>query len=163
VPDTGADVYSDLVKVLLDAEATRKTSLEQKGTGVITTAATLVTLLFGLVATITNAKTFVLPSASHGWLAAAVVAFVGAAALAIFVALPVPYGQTELTVADLSAWWNDSVSDAEAAVAGVRLQAIAAARRANSVKGWLLLGAGGCELVGLASLTAAVIAIITSK
>lgn len=62
---------------------------------------------------------------------------------------------------ELRNWWNDSVSDAAAAVAGVRLRAISAARRMNAVKAWLLFLAIGCEVLGLVMLTAAVIAIST--
>lgn len=115
------------------------------------------------MAVITKATAFVLPGASHGWLVAAVVFFVLASALAIFVALPVPYGETEITTAELRRWWNDEPSDAQAAVAGLRLRAITAARRVNRAKGWLLLGAGGCEFVGLVMLTGAVIVIITGS
>jgi hypothetical protein len=46
--DTAPDVYTEFVKALLDAEATRRTTLEDKGGAVISTSGTLVTLLFGL-------------------------------------------------------------------------------------------------------------------
>ena len=160
MPASGAEVYSDLVKTLLDNEAARKGVLESKGTAVITTSGTLVTLLFGLVAVITSAKNFNLPSASHGWLVAAVVAFVIAVGLAILVSLPVPYGETEISMNDLRSWWHDPVTEAEAAVAGLRLRAITAARRANGVKVWILGAACVGELLGLVLLSIAVIEII---
>jgi hypothetical protein len=49
----GYEVYAELVDKLVDAEAARRTTLEQKASAVITTSGTLVTLLFGLVAVLT--------------------------------------------------------------------------------------------------------------
>lgn len=159
---TGADTYSDFVKTLLDAEAARKTSIEAKGSAVITTSGTLVTLLFGLVAVITSRATFKLPLSAHGWLMAAVISFVVAVAAAILVSVPLPYGQTSITVEDLQDWWNDSLPDAEAAVAGARLLGLTAARRMNSLKVLVLGIALLAEFVALAMLTVAVWHIIGS-
>ena len=159
---SGPDVYSDFVKTLIDAEATRKTSTESKGTAVITTSSALVTILFGLVAVVTSRTAFKLPSSAHGWLVAAIVAFVLAAATAILVSFPLPYGQTMLTLSDLRKWWGDDVSTAEAAVSGLRLRALTAARRMNAFKAGLLGVACTAELIGLVFLTVAVVRIITS-
>ncbi|MBV9823659.1 MAG: hypothetical protein JO144_15615 [Actinobacteria bacterium] len=161
--DTAPDVYTDFVKLLLDAEAARRTALEQKGTGVITTSGSLVTLLFGLVAVITGANTFSLPGASHGWLVAAIAFFVLSAVLALLISVPLPYGQTDITVNQLASWWNQPPQQAQAAVSGVRLQALTAARRMNAMKAWILIGAVVCELVALIMLGIAVLRIIGSS
>jgi len=162
VATIGPDVYSDFVKTLLDAEASRKTSIESKGAAVITTSSALVTILFGLVAVVTSRTTFKLPVSAHGWLVAAIVAFVVAAATAILVSFPLPYGQTTVTIDDLRSWWGDSVPEAEAAVSGLRLRALTAARRTNAVKAGVLCAACTAELVGLILLTVTVVQIITS-
>jgi hypothetical protein len=162
VANAGPDVYSDFVKTLIDAEAARKTSTESKGVAVITTSSALVTILFALVAVVTSRTTFKLPASAHGWLVAAIVAFVVAAATAILVSFPLPYGQTTLTIDDLRNWWNDDVGTAEAAVSGLRLRALTAARRMNAVKAGILCVASAAELAGLVLLTVAVVRIIAS-
>jgi hypothetical protein len=158
----GFEIYSDFVKSLVDAEAARKTSIESKGVAVITTSSALVTILFGLVAVVTSRSTFTLPVAAHGWLVAAILAFVLAAALAILVSFPLPYGQTDVTTNDLSAWWHDTQSDADAAVAGLRLNQLDAARRMNAAKVTALCLASVAELAGLVLLAVAVIRIVGS-
>jgi hypothetical protein len=160
VSSTGPDVYSDFVKTLIDAEAARKTSTESKGAAVITTSGALVTILFGLVAVVTSRTAFKLPVSAHGWLVAAIVAFVVAAATAILVSIPLPYGQTTLTLGELRTWWSDDAATAEAAVSGLRLRALTAARRVNAIKAGVLLVASTAELVGLILLTITVINII---
>jgi len=158
--DTAPDVYTEFVKALLDAEATRRTALEDKGGAVITTSGTLVTLLFGLVAVVTGATTFTLPGASHGWLIAAIAFFVAASLIAILISIPLPYGQTELTAAMLASRWQQPPEQAQAAVSGVRLQALAAARRMNAIKARILIAATVCELVAVVMLGVAVLSIL---
>lgn len=158
--DTAPDVYTEFVKLLLDAEATRRTALEDKGGAVITTSGTLVTLLFGLVAVVTGADTFTLPGASHGWLIAAIAFFVAASLTAILISVPLPYGQTDITAAMLAGWWGQQPAQAQAAVSGVRLQALAAARRMNAIKARILIAATLFELVAVVMLGVAVLSIL---
>jgi hypothetical protein len=132
--DSAPEIYSDLVSGLLTAEADRRTTLEAKGSAVITTAGTLVTLLFGLVALVDGSEKFDLPTAAHGWLFAAICGFVVACGAAIFVSLPLPYGETKLTAQQLITWWDQAPDLALLAVSSVRLEALAAARRMNDVK-----------------------------
>lgn len=98
----GSEVYADFIKSMLDAEDSRKSSLEQRGIGVITTSGALVTLLFGLTATITSAKTFTLPPAARDWLTPAAILFVAAAAAGILVNVPLFYGKIEVSRATLA-------------------------------------------------------------
>jgi hypothetical protein len=156
----GFEVYAELVTSLLQAERSRKTALEQKATNVITTSGTMVTLLFGLVAVITAKQSFSLPVASHGWLVAAVVLFVIATGLALFISIPRPYGETKLTVENLRAWWHDPVADAQAAAATVRLEAVETARLANATKAQMLIAAIGAELVAIALLAVSIVVIL---
>lgn len=160
--DTAPAIYADYVKLLLDAEATRRTAVEEKGGAVITTAGSLVTLLFGLVAVITSADTFNLPGASHGWLVAAIAFFVAACLIAILISVPLPYGETTITTAMLASWWNQPPEQAQAAVSGARLDALAAARRMNGMKARILIAAITCELLALVMLGIAVVSIVNS-
>ena len=157
---SGPEVYTDFIKTLTDAEASRKTSIESKGAAIITTSSALVTILFGLVAVVTSHTSFTLPVSAHGWLVGAILAFVVAAATAILISFPLPYGQTTITVDDLRQWWGDSEVVADAAVSGLRLRQLTAARRTNALKAGVLCAACTAELAGLILLTVAVIGIV---
>lgn len=160
--DDTPTLYAAFIKDLFDGEVARRTALEGKASSVIATSGTLVTLLFGLVAVVTGAKTFVLPGAAHGWLYGAIVAFVLACVTAICVSVPLPYGETKLSKAYLAQKWNDPSAKSEAAIAGAKLDALAVARRWNALKAWILMGAIIGEIVAVALLAVAVIAILSA-
>ena len=156
----GSEVYADFVKSMLDAEDSRKSSLEQRGIGVITTSGTLVTLLFGLTAAITSAKNFTLPAAARDWLTPAAILFVVAAAAGILVNVPLFYGKIEMSRATLEPVWGDDAPDARAAVTDVRLRRLQAAQGVNSVKAWILVAGVALELAAVAMLTVGIVHII---
>jgi hypothetical protein len=159
----GSDVYADFVKGLLDAEVSRKASLEQRGLGIITASGTLVTLLFGLTAAITSAKSFTFPSAARGWLTLAAILFVLAAAAGIGVNIPLFYGKVVVEEDNLEAVWDDSAADARRAVTGARLNRLHAAQTVNSIKAWILVVGALLELAAAVMLTAGIIDIIRPK
>jgi hypothetical protein len=160
VAESGPDAYASFVSGLLDAEAARRTALEQKGSGIITTAGTLVTLLFGLVAVVTAKDTFTLPGATHGWLVAAVILLVVACLLGILAGVPLPYGETQISADDLIDWWQDGLPVALLAISGVRLEALAAARQMNTVKAIIVMAATATLVAALAMLAVAVMQIL---
>jgi hypothetical protein len=161
--DAGA-VYGPFIKGLLDYEQTRKTGLESKAGLTISSSGVLVTLLFGLVAVITGAKNFMLPSTAHGWLAAAVVLFVVAAGLGIVASvIPVPYGTVVFDATVLEKVWDDPASVASRFVAAGQLEQIKIARSRNRLKAWLVIASGSCELGALVMLTVAVMLIVGSS
>lgn len=59
-----------------------------------------------------------------------------------------PYGETQMTGAELQSWWVDGLSDAEFAVAELQLQHIDTARRRNRLKVYGLMGALGSQFFG---------------
>ena len=156
----GSDVYADFVKSLLDAESLRKSSLEQRGIGIITSSGALVTLLFGLIAVITSSKTFVLHARVHGWLAAAAILFVLAALAGIVMNVPLFYGQIVVTEGELRASWDDTAADAQAAVTGVRLKRLGQASKLNTIKAWILILGVLLELAALIILVIGIFEII---
>lgn len=158
--DDTPTLYAAFAKDLLDSEYERRTSLEAKAGNVISTSGTLVTLLFGLVAVVTGAKTFALPGSAHGWLLGAVVGFGIACLTAIAVSIPVPYGETVLTKAYFGTVWGDPEQVTQAAIAGARLDALETARSRNSLKAWILMAAVGSEIVAVALLAIAVALIL---
>jgi len=159
----GNEVYTDFVLSLLNAEDTRKSSLEQRGIGIITVSGTLVTLLFGLTAAITSAKDFTFPAAARGWLTWAAILFVLAAAAGIAVNTPLFYGTIVVERATLQSVWGDDAADARRAVTGVRLKRLHAAQRANSIKAWILVAGTALELAAAAMLTVGIVDIIRPK
>jgi hypothetical protein len=159
----GSEVYADFIKSMLDAEDSRKSSLEQRGIGIITTSGTLVTLLFGLTTAITGAKTFTFPAAARDWLTPAAILFVAAAAAGIVVNVPLFYGKIEVGRADLEPVWHDDAPDARAAVAAMRLERVNAAQGVNNAKAWVLVIGAVLELAAVAMLTAGIINIIQPR
>jgi hypothetical protein len=153
-------LYAAFVKDLVDGEVARRAAIEGKAGNVISTSGGLVTLLFGLVAVVTGAKTFTLPGAAHGWLCGAIIAFVVACISAILVSVPLPYGETELTKAYLAQVWTDPAIKTEAALVGARLDLLGVARRRNALKAFILMFAITAEIVAVALLAVAVIAIL---
>lgn len=158
-----ADVYADYIKGLIDAEMTRKSSLEQRGAGVVTTSGALVTLLFGLVGVITSAKDFALPIKAHGYLGAAIVLFTIAVAIGLVANLPLLYKEAYPTAAQFARVWHYSESEAQAHIIATRLKVLEGARRANGLKGLLVLTAGTVQLAALILLMVAVLNIVGVK
>lgn len=159
----GSDVYADFAKSLLDAEDSRKSSIEQRGIGIITTSGTLVTLLFGLTAAITASKSFTFPSVARGWLTLAAILFVVAAGAGIGTNIPLFYGKIVVEQDTLEAVWDDSAPDARRAVTGAWLKRLHAAQTVNSVKAWILVAGAVLELAAAAMLTVGIIEIIRPK
>jgi len=152
----GHDVYSQFLDSLLQSEAVRKSSLEQRALAVITTSAALVTLLSGLAAISSHYRSFRILSESGHWFFASSILFVLAAIVGIVVNAPLFYGQIELTKKTLKDAWDDNVSDAQAAVASARLEQLTAARHANTIKAWALLISTVFEVGAVGLLTVAV-------
>jgi heme A synthase len=160
---TAPDIYADYIKALVESEDARKSSLEQRGAGVITTSSALATLLFALVGVVTASKNFSLPTAAHGYLVAAIALFAVAVTIGILANLPLLYKQAAPTAEGLADVWDYSVSDAEAYVIATRLKVLESARRSNAVKSWLVLLAGVVQLAALVMLVFGVLAILSGN
>jgi hypothetical protein len=159
-PPGGGDVYGAYITSQVDYERSRQASLEARASTVVTTAGTLVTLLFGLVAVITGASGFKLPGAAHGWLIAAVILFVVAIGLAVTVAvIPLRYGQVDFTQGPAQLW-QETATAASEHVAEAQLVLIKIARKKNSRIGWIVLLSGLAELAALTLLAVAVTVIL---
>jgi hypothetical protein len=156
----GGDVYGAYIKSLLDYEMARRSGLEARASAVVTTAGTLVTLLFGLVAVITGATSFRLPGAAHGWLIAAVILFVVAIGLAVTVdVIPLAYGQVDFSEGPAQLW-KESAATASVHVAEAQLKLITIAQRKNSRIAQVVRLSGVAELLALVMLAVAVVLIL---
>lgn len=158
--DTAPVIYADYIKSLVDAETARKTSLEQRGVGVVTTSGTLVTLLFALIGAVSAAKNFSLPVLAHGYLGAAVILFAVAVGVGLTANLPMFYKEAEPTAEQLARVWDYTPQGAEAFVISTRLTILSSYRHANAVKGWLVLLAGLVELAAVVMLVLAILSVI---
>jgi hypothetical protein len=160
VSDTPPDIYADYINGLEDAETARKTSLEGRGVGVVTTSGTLVTLLFALIGVITSAKNLSLPTAAHGYLGAAVILFAIAVAVGLAANLPLFYKEAEPTADEIARVWSYSAEGAQAFVIATRLSILSSYRHANAIKGWLVLVAGLVQLAAVIMLVLAILSIL---
>ena len=96
----GAKVIMSLLETELKGEDARKTSIEGRAAGVITTSGTLVTLLFGLVAIITKLTNYQAPTSSVFAILAALVLFVAAAVVALLATDVKTYQRVDLEKLD---------------------------------------------------------------
>jgi hypothetical protein len=160
---TSPEIYAAYIKELVDSEDSRKSSLEQRGMGVITTSSALATLLFTLVGVVAASKNFSLPAAAHGYLIAAILLFATAVAVGILANLPLRYRQAAPTAEGLAEIWDYPVSDGQAYLIATRLKILESARRSNELKGWLVALSGVVQLAALVVLVFGVLAILSGN
>ena len=149
----GRAIYAAFIKEQLDAQESRKTSLEQRGLAVISTSGVLVTLLFGLTAlSVKRATTFEIPTAAATLLVFALVCFVAASVFALVTNLPRSYqGVTvEGLRSAVSDRWDDDEARASRKVARTRLDVLAAAKDVNGQKARALVAGMVLEIVAVA-------------
>jgi hypothetical protein len=146
----------------LDSQDVRKTSFEQRGVAVITTAGALVTLLFGLASLSAAEKSFKLSGGAKVWLVWALAIFFFAAVLAVVTNIPLPY-KTPTAEALKQRVKESSMGDEDSAIRDIAVtqaNMLGDAKRVNSIKGWLLVAAMACEVVAIGFVGAAIYEII---
>jgi hypothetical protein len=121
------------------------------------------TLLFALVGVITAAENFSLPVKAHGYLGAAIILFAVAVAIGIGANLPFVYREAYPTPAQLAKVWHYTEPQAQAHIIATHLRVLGSARRANGIKGLLVLIAGIVQLAALIMLVVAVLMIVSTK
>jgi nitroreductase len=140
-------------------ERARKTSIEQRGIGVITTSGALVTLLFGLSALATKSQTYALPGSARGVLVVAVALFLAASVLGLLTNWALGYN--EVTTRAMKglvapAEWLEDPTEASRLSTEARVAIIESARAHTTIKAWLLRAAMGIEVLAVAALALAV-------
>jgi len=155
----GFSTYLAFIEAEAASQDARKASLEARGMGVITSAGTVVSLLFGLIAAITGATDYSLPPSTHLWLFLSAATFLVAFLLGVGTNFPFPYQAPR--VADLEIirqehWTTSTDAAAAKAVAGVRLSMLKSAKRWNGWKARFLMGAFLAEFAAIAFLGRAV-------
>ncbi len=160
---TAATFYGEYLKDELAGQESRKVSFEQRGLAVVTTAGTLVTLLFGLAAlSATVTKGTPLVAEERVWLGIALGLFVVSATLALATNFPLKYQGPEIPeiVTRLKAIPEDSPGDAIYAVADVRAKILTSAQRKNTLKGRLLFAALLIEVAAVGCVGVAIVEVI---
>jgi hypothetical protein len=160
----GTAVYGEFLEKELAAQDARKSSFEQRGLAVVTTAGTLVTLLFGLAALSTTVqKSQELSTDEKAWLKAALVLFVVSAITALLTNVPIPY--EAVPAEDIKARLKQKpIRDADAArrdIALTQVKVLKDAKRKNTVKGWLLFVALSAEVIAIGFVGVAISEIIS--
>jgi hypothetical protein len=162
--EDGAAIYAAYVAAQVASQDERKHSFEQRGLAVITTSGVLVSLLFGLTATLTSAAGYELPHASRGWILGALVCFVAAGVAAILTNLPLKYSGVTVDALKktIDESWQDSVAEAQREVALTQIKVIRRAKERNRLKGWALVVAISAEIAAVFCLAVAVSVILYS-
>ncbi len=154
---------STFIDAELDTERDRKSSLESRGLGVITTSGTLVTLLFALAALVTQVSGFSPTNLTRSFLAGAAIFFVVAAVFGIWCNTPIPYFQVDpaslVVLVEPSTWIEDGV-DARRELAAARLAELADSRARNESKARLLAIAVVGEVLGIAMTATGILSVL---
>lgn len=166
---TGGELAGPVIAALITHELEiargRASSLQARGLAVISSAGTLVTLLFGLSALATKAENFALPSSTKLPLAMAAVCLIAAAVAAIWTNAPRKVGGIALT--DLESMitgelWRRPAAGAQQKVAVAQLRMAQGERAVNKDIARKLAIAICLEIAGIACVAWAVIALIVN-
>jgi hypothetical protein len=132
----GGSAYLDYVKQQVDREDARKQSVEQRATTVITTSATVVTLLVAGASLSIKDKAFSIPHDAKWALVVAGFLFVAAAVAAIVASYPLIYQEPlpDQMVPIIKDHWDAPESEVQQNAAATLIQVWAAARKSNGVK-----------------------------
>lgn len=158
LPDIAGSAYTSLVLEQLTEQRATKKSLEQRGSGIITTSGTLVTLLLAFAALVTSSKAFELPTLARILVGASIALFIAAAFSGIAVNWPRPYAEVNLRdVRQLLTFdtWTKSAAEGSIETAGAQIEILAGARSFNATRArWLQL-ASTCQIASLVFLALA--------
>lgn len=162
-PTPGTAVYDEFLKEELTSQEARKSSFEQRGLAVVTTAGALVTLLFGLAA-IASRTGHGEPFATEEkiWLAVALVCFVVSAFAALATNFPVRYDGVKaddirgrLTESD-----PNNAEQAHRDIALTQITILQEAKGKNALKGRFLFTAMLFEILGVVAAGVAIFEVI---
>jgi len=157
--------YGPTIKAQLDEERARKTSLEARGIGVVTSSSVLATLLFGLV-TFTRGNVsqphLVIGEPAITALIVGVALFAIAALLGLVANVPMDYSEASIKKLQervvKAEWEKQDPVEAARYDAVLNVQVLDAARKLNGMKAWLVVIGIGAEALGAVSVAVAVVA-----
>lgn len=153
-------VYASLVTTRLAEEEGRHRSLQARGLAVVTTAGTLVTLIFAIAQFVLRGKVIAtVPSASKWLLTIAAGTFVGAAIGGLLANIPRDVGRpvSSKIAEELDSEWSKPAAPAEKTVALVRARQLQKLEGVNDVAARAVLGGLAAEVLAIALAAAAVV------
>jgi hypothetical protein len=160
------DTYAAFLEAEQKAEIERKSSLEQRGLSVITTSGAIAALLFALPAAFGTSTRD--ERATRAWFFILLVTAAVLLAMASMVGLVVaaPHGYRFVTGSELDRivdedLWLEPDDEAVWRIAQTRRDIVKRAQEMNVRKGWILRGALLLQVLGVASLLAATVALMT--
>jgi hypothetical protein len=149
-----ASAYGSLIDAELSSTSAASQEISRRALTVVSTSGGLVTLLSALIGfAAVNRKDAFFPATARGPLTVAVFSFIAAAVIALLAQLPllvrfIDVGALRRVVNNS---WADTESVASQEVASVRVDVLATARRMNTVRSWLLVGAITAEIAAVAA------------
>lgn len=159
----GTELLASFIESELAAEESRKDSIEQRGSAVISTSGALVTVLFGLAAVVTGQDKYTPPDVALWAILLALVLFVMAAVLGLLTNAVRNYNRVKLDDVEKTVdteWRTITVDDARAAISQSNLRVLRSARTQTNGKAQLLKAAVICQVAAVAVLALAVAAIL---
>jgi hypothetical protein len=154
--------YAAFIESELKAERERRASLDARGLAVVTTSASLVTLLAAVGAFASTAENFRLPGAAVPWLIVTLVGFVVATIFGILANANWRYKVSDRTTLDRmrTEHWADHTAQAMVTVAYINTVTIDTLRRGNNIKVGLATSALSAQLIALIALAVTVFIIL---
>lgn len=164
-PDSTGDragyvVYAEFVEKLLGDQAARKASVEQRGVLLVTTAGTLITLIFAVVGLATrDVGQLNLPDSVRQWLIGALALLLLAAGFGIAANAPLRYKNVRADdLRDrIEEHWDEDASSASFRVTTTRLEILEVEAHRNNVKVRLLFVGVLAEAAALVPLALALV------
>jgi hypothetical protein len=153
----GFRLYAVYIEEQFELQEMRKSSLEARAVGVITTSGALGTIVFGLVSFATEGEPLKLDDAARGATLFALRCFVVAAVFALIVNFPLPYRKPRVKELRevVNTRWTESEAEASEVIANTRLDVLGSTALMNSAKAWCLLFAMAFEVVAVGALARA--------
>lgn len=159
-------VYAAFIEGELRAERERRSTLDSRGMGVVTSSGSLVALLVAVGVLVNDGKApLVLPPAAKPMLGLALIAFSTAAALGILANRNRYYdvAVTQTLYDMIGDHWIDDEVDARNNVAELNIRTIHTLREGNNRKASLLTAALSAQLVALIGLSLAISIVFATR
>jgi NADH:ubiquinone oxidoreductase subunit K len=160
-----ADEYARVIQEEFADENAALSEFRQRAVGVVTTSGALVTLLTGLVAIAVGSSSHrPLSGVSDVFLILAIVAFLVAAGLALYVNVPKDVSRADIaSLRELTEdKWDDSPFEASLDVANLRIDELESMRGVNKTHERVLAWAIGAEIVAVFLLGLVAFSLVTN-
>ena len=161
MPETRVEVWAAYFAGRVADQGVRKESLERRGAAVLTSSATFVTLVFGLVAVITGADDFGLPDDARAPITLGLVLLTAAALASLGVSWPRKYKNADFDRVDGEELVDQTPTKAVGSVALTNLEIYRESATNNDKKARWLTGSMTLQAAGVLATAWAVFEILS--